>query len=391
MQPTAAQAEVELVIDRLTNEGDGIARGADGRVVFVPGTAPGDRVRAAITESKKSFQRASVVALLEPGPGRTEPACSVFDECGGCTWQHLSYEAQAAAKRASLRDALVRIGKLELDSEPGFVPSPTPYGYRARARLLSDGRAVGFRKQRSNEPCATPSCPVLAPALEEERRKLAEQGARPGEWEIALGDDGQTRRHDLSIRGGPTIDLQAPGTPHVLRLSPGVFAQSHLTLRGPLGEHAIAMAGEGRRLLELYSGAGFLTLGLALRHEIVEAVESHAGAIADLRANCRAAGIRNVRSIRDRVEHWLRRSPLQRVDTLVLDPPRSGLPKGIPERVLELRAQRIVYVSCDPATLARDLRALVPGGYRLTDTTGFDLFPQTPHLEAVAVLERGAD
>ena len=386
--PTEGQS-LELEVERLAGGGDGVAHAPDGRVVFVPFTVPGDLIRARVREAHKSWLRAEVVERLADGPDRVEPACEAFGECGGCAWQHIAYPAQCTAKRAILRDALERIGRLALPGSGEIVlhPSPEPYAHRARARLLASGGVVGFRRLRSNDPCPTSSCPVLLPALESERRRLASASPRDGEWELAVGDDGKTRCHDLGIRGGPPISIHAPATADTLQISPGVFAQAHGSLRTRLGEVAIEAAGEGLRLLELYCGAGFLTLGLARRFEVVEALESDALAVADLRENLKRAGVRNVRSIRDRVEHWLRRDPLPRFDTVVLDPPRAGLPRGVAERLAEVRARRIVYVSCDPATLARDLRILAAEGYALTRAEGFDLFPQTPHVEAVAVME----
>jgi 23S rRNA (uracil1939-C5)-methyltransferase len=380
---------LELRIDSLAAGGDGVGRAPDGRVVFVPGTAPGDRVRVRIVDQRARHARGRVVELVAPGPARTDPVCAVFGACGGCTWQHVAYPAQLEAKAAILRDALERIGKLPVPGELRVEPSPAPYAYRGRARVLVAGGRVGFRRLRSHALCATARCPVLVPGLETRLRELAEHPpARDGEWELTAGAEGATRAVPLPDDGGGEPILVGVGADR-LRVSPGVFVQSNALLLETLAAAVAEAAGGGELALELFAGAGLLTLGLARRFARVVAVEGSRAAAADLAASCRAAGLANVEVVAEPVERALDAGRLPvGADAAVLDPPRAGLPPGSVEALVRLEPQRIVVVSCDPGTLARDAAFLRAEGFALVALRGFDLFPQTPHVEALAVLER---
>ncbi len=380
---------LELTVDRLASGGDGVGRAPDGRVTFVPFSAPGDRLRVRTTQARRRYLRASVIEMISPGSSRTEPVCPVFGRCGGCSWQHLRYEAQLEAKRGILRDALTRIGKL------GAVPasiemraSPADYGYRGRARILVEEEGVGFRQRRSTDLCVTSRCPVLVPALDAILTELGRdsQLAR-GEWQLAAGDSGEVSllAPDGRRLGEKKTRIQLASDS--VAISAGVFSQANVGLRADLAGAVHEAAGEGELALELFAGAGFLTLGLARRFRRVVAIESHPLAVRDLRDNLRAGGIDSVDVRGVAVEEALRDASVKhlRPDVVVLDPPRSGLPRGV---VSALIADRVVYLSCDPATLARDLAALEESGFSLVQVTGFDLFPQTPHVEALAVAER---
>ena len=274
------------------------------------------------------------------------------------------------------------------------TPSPEPYHYRGRTRVGVSGARVGFRKRRSHAVCGIRTCPVLVPALDRELAALAERattatgGDLDGEWELSAGVDG-ARAIPVSGTSGPHVKLSV-GDDRI-RISPGVFAQSNVLLQGELAAAVQREAGEGTLAVELFAGAGFFTLGLARRFERVVAVESYPAAALDLAENVRAAGLENVEVRRERVESlaaggaWCGEQP----DVLVIDPPRTGLPTGSVEALVqgENYPLRIVYVSCDPATLARDLELFGQYGYYTLRVEGFDLFPQTPHVEALAVLE----
>jgi 23S rRNA (uracil1939-C5)-methyltransferase len=384
----ARVAVIELRIDELAAGGDGVGRAPDGRVVFVPFTAPGDRVRVQLTQTRPRFARARVETLLEPGPARTDPVCPVFGSCGGCAWQHVAYPAQLAAKARILEDALRRIGKLSLPGELTVEPSPSAYGYRSRARVLVEGGRVGFRRRSSHVLCATTRCPVLLPALDAELHALARQPPRDeGEWELAWGGDA-VRRAPLAAAGHERVWLEVAG--ERVGISPGVFAQANALLLPALAERLLACAGSGAAALELYAGAGCFTLPLARRFEKLVALEADAGAVADLHANLAASGTTNVDVMGETLEHALAREGLALLapEVLVLDPPRAGLPEGAVAALARLRPARVVYLSCDPATLARDLALWFGAGWALRSVQGFDLFPQTPHIEALALLER---
>ena len=382
-----AGARAELRIESLAAGGDGVGHLPDGRVLFVPFTAPGDRVRVRLVEERGRFARARVEELLEPGPSRTQPACSVFGSCGGCAWQHIAYPAQLEAKRAILADALRRIGGIEPGALEPCVPSPAEYAYRGRTRVHVEAGRVGYLHRRSHALCAVSRCPVLVPALEERLHELAASPPREdGEWELVAGAG------DLSAarvgEPAPRIHLEVAG--RRVGVSAGVFTQSNALLAAELARRVAAGAGEGRLAVELFAGAGLLTAALAPRFERLVAVESDRAAAADLRRNLGEWGVEHARVEEEPVELALPRLAGLCPDALVLDPPRTGLPRGAAAELLAVRPRRVVYLSCDPATLARDLALLCAGGLSLRTVAAIDLFPQTPHVEALALLEAAA-
>jgi len=379
------EVDVELRIASLAAGGDGVGHLPDGRVAFVPFAAPGDLLRVRIVESRARFARARILDLLEPGPARVDPVCPAFGSCGGCAWQHVDYAAQLDAKREILVEALRRIGGLEPPVGP-VLPSPSQYAYRGRTRMRVAGGRVGYLRRRSHALCAVSRCPVLVPALE---RRLGELAAHPpaeeGEWELAIGS-GEVRAAPIAAGAAGRIHLEVGG--RRVGVSAGVFAQSNALLLEELAARVAESAGGGSLAVELFAGAGFLTVGLAARFGRTVAVESDPDALRDLRANLAEAGLDRVEVVGERVERALPRLAGLGPDVLVLDPPRTGLPRGSARDLAAVRPERIVYLSCDPATLARDLAELSALGYGLRGVLGIDLFPQTPHLEALAALER---
>jgi tRNA/tmRNA/rRNA uracil-C5-methylase (TrmA/RlmC/RlmD family) len=376
---------VELRIDALAAGGDGVGRAPDGRVIFVPLTAPGDRVRARLETVHPRHARAELERVLEPGPARVTPPCHVFGECGGCSWQHVDYAVQCDAKRAIVEDALRRVGRLALPAPVMLRPSPTPYAYRARARVMVAAGEVGYRRRRSHTLCAVRRCPVLTASAEAQLHALADAlPPRDGEWELASGARG-ARAHAVGSPG-PAIELDVGAAP--LRISAGVFFQANPALHAALIASVARAAGTGSLALELYAGAGFFTLDLARAFERVIAVEADPAAVGDLRHNLARARCSGVEVVHERAEVVLAGERLRgiRPDVVVLDPPRTGLARGAADHLCAQAPARIVYLSCDPATLARDLAALVAGGFALEAVEAFDLFPHTPHVEVLASL-----
>jgi tRNA/tmRNA/rRNA uracil-C5-methylase (TrmA/RlmC/RlmD family) len=387
-----------LEIERLAATGEGVARDASGRVVFVPFTAPGDRVRARVREVRARFARAEVEAIERPSRDRADPACEAFGQCGGCTWQHVRYPAQVAAKAAILEDALRRIGHLALPGPIEVVPCPIEYGYRIRTRVRVERGRVGYRQRRSHHLAPTTRCPILAPALE---RALVELPARArggtGDWWLALGSDGCAHaapagRPPAGARRRAPARVRLSVAGHELECGAGGFHQANGPLFETVAAAVVDAAGRGEAAIELFAGAGYLTLGLARNFGRVFAVEGSPGAARDLACNAERAGARAIEVLSRSVERALASAPLAgagiHADVVVVDPPRAGLSRATVAGVLALAAPRIVYLSCDPATLARDAAALVAGGYTLEGVRGFDLFPQTPHVEALASFTR---
>ena len=428
--PTVPDDPGPLRVTGLASDGDGVGRLSDGRVVFVEGGVPGDRVELADFVARKRLARARVGRVIEASPDRVEPRCSHFGSCGGCLWQHVRYETQLDEKRRIVRDALERIGGLVLEQELEIIPSPDPYGYRARARLVeSDGR-VGYRMRGSHAIAGIDECPILVPAAQEGLIQLTQNvgsvAHRPDaeepktsarkrrarvEWIVSAGTTGPAtvyeEGHKAGHKSGPkgrgkdgrsaerrSVTLEVLG--ERLRASSESFIQGNALLWDALAEEVrsecTARRGEStpERFIELYAGIGFLTLPLARRGLSGVAIESNRSALADLGANLSSSGLeKQVEVIRGRVEA---RGDLAKLfataEVLLTDPPRVGLDAKVRDAIASSGPARLVYVSCDPATLARDLRVFAEGGYALKSVRALDLFPQTPHVEVVARLER---
>jgi len=408
-----------VTIGGLAAGGDGVARLSDGRVVFVEGAAPGDQVSLRDFRAGRRMARARVARVLRPGPDRVEAPCPHFEHCGGCRWQHVRYEAQLEAKRAIVRDALERIGGLSLDGGPEIVASPNAYHYRARARLVEQEGRIGFRVRGSNRVVPIEVCPVLVPEAEAAVETLVANGRRrerpaaeakprrrvsTREWELLVGSEGSARVVRVGSRGevldgGQRVEIRVLG--ERVEVSPGSFAQGNALLWDALAREVVsqctaagvaapAKAEPPRRFVELFAGVGFLTLPLARRGLEGTAIESGRSALSDLAANLARAGLtERVEILAGRAERRAELAArLADSDLLLVDPPRSGLDEVLRRQVAESGPARVVYVSCDPATLARDLRPLLAAGYRVASLRALDLFPQTPHVEVVARLER---
>ena len=400
---------MRLTIESLVHGGRGLAR-ADG-VVFVPFVLPGETVEAEIVEKRKGYAIARLTEVIEPSPRRVEPPCPYFGVCGGCQWQHIAYDAQVEFKEAILRESLRRIGKLD----PPFLPPLTgePYGYRRRASFQAgqDG-TVGFFGQHSHTLVAVERCLLLdAPlnglllALASQRERLCGLKA----VEAASGEEGIL----LGLYGDPpkrttleALKAALPGVAGVVHVRSGAFAgdlsvtiphgdtaltvgaDSFFQANAALNERLVAAAADaleplgGKAVLDAYAGGGNFAFALARRAASVMAVESASSSVADAKATRRRLGAENVKILKETFE---RARPRKSFDAAVVDPPRTGLsPKGLAV-LLEIQARRLAYVSCEPATLARDLKAL-SARYRIVSVRLADMFPQTAHIEAVAEL-----
>ncbi len=425
-QSPSAPLEIELEIESLAYEGAAIAR--DGaRVVFVEGAAPGDRVRAVVTRERKRFAEARVVSVLRPGAARVSPPCPVAGRCGGCDWQHVDYAAQLAAKRTIVVDALERSAKVASPAVEPVVASPETYGYRNRIRLhWSDGR-LAYYARGSHRPVAISDCPIAELRI---RTVLSRATALLASLETPIGDVELAGRVDLP---GVTLALRSSGrfaaadTPRLLRA---------LGEEGPDGITGVAMSGPrwsrtwgdtrrrfvvsdpelvvetvesgfgqvntaaNRRLVEvvldivaargtetvwdLYSGTGNLALVLARAVKEIVAVERDPAAVAAARTAADRYGLANARFTVDAVEHFLA-EPRARPDVVVANPPRTGL-EHCATRLAEIAAPRVIYVSCNPPTLARDVTAFMERGYSIGHVRPVDLFPQTCRVETVCEL-----
>ncbi len=438
-------SELELTVDSLAYGGNGVAR-LDGYVVFVQGAMPGDRVRARIDRSKRGYAEASTVELLEPSPDRVEPRAPH----PGASWQVLPYERQVAAKESQVREALARIGHFEDPPVAPMVPAVDPWRYRNKLEYSfgssdADGLVLGFHRPGRWDEIDDVSDDILASerinAVREAvkawcrdegllaydrrvhtgflRNLVVREGRRTGQvqarlvtspgaalrvqslveavavdsllWTQAAGVGETSREGQTELLAGPAyIEEETLGLR--FRVSPEAFFQTNTDMAERLYGVAADLAGlsGGERVYDLFCGIGTIALALALRAREVWGIEVVESAVADAIENARLNSVDNAHFFAGDVRTAMR--PLVekagKPDVVVIDPPRAGLSQKIVRRVLEAGARRIVYVSCNPTTLAPNARQMVDAGYRLTAVRPVDMFPQTPHIECVALLER---
>ncbi len=383
-----------MTTERLAFGGDAVAR-LEGLAIFVPFAGPGERLRVRITERKKNFARGVIEQILAPSQSRREPPCRYFGECGGCQLQHLSYDEQLKAKSGFVRDALTRIGGIAWESEIE-IRSAAEFGYRSRAQVKiengSDQLRIGFNRNGSHTVCDIETCPVLAPELDRalvRLRSTLKNGEhdlpRHAEVEMAIGGAGVSVEPELTGFSAAPVTVRIGDADYSFDAT--TFFQVNSLLLEDFIKEATANH-SGNLALDLYAGVGLFTLQLARSFERVVGIESDRRAARFARKNISANNARNVKFYNDRVESWLKnvnsRGP--RPDFVLLDPPRAGAAEAIVE-IARLKPPRITYVSCDPTTLARDLRKLLDARYRLSKVVAFDLFPQTYHVETIASLD----
>jgi 23S rRNA (uracil1939-C5)-methyltransferase len=387
----------DVQIDKWVYGGEGLSR-IDGRVVLVPSVLPGESVRI---DAGKDVH-ASLVEVLTPAPERVEPPCPLFTTCGGCHYQHASYEYQLARKVEILREQLQRVGKIKFEGEIDVISGP-PLGYRNRAQFHIAGGKIGYLAARSHELVPVEGeCPVSSPRLNQALAEMRGRLSDPRFPRFVQAVEIFTNESDVQINviesehavarrfyewceSKQAIDYQTGfGT---FRVSSRSFFQVNRFLVEKLVEAAIPEQG-GESALDLYAGVGLFALPMARRFRSVTAVETGSSAAHDLEFNASRAEL-VVKVEQARVEDYLER--LQATsgtapEFVLADPPRAGLGKDVVGHLQRLAPPRVTIVSCDPATLARDLAGLA--GYQIESMTLVDLFPQTFHLEAVVRLKR---
>jgi 23S rRNA (uracil1939-C5)-methyltransferase len=421
----------ELEIDALTLGGRGLGRHL-GQAVFVPGTAPGDRIRCRVTRQRRQFAEAELVDLLRPAPQRRLPPCPVFGRCGGCQWQHLPYAVQAHWKERIFHEQLLRAKVATVAACLPIVAAPDEWVYRNRAqykcRQTATGFVAGFYRRTSHYVIDAPRCLLVRSPVQELYALLRE--ALPAspmpqaipQLDICCSDTGSCavlvhvlpaaaavvrdwlttlavrgnfaaalqvgRKETLELlNGNPALVTAVDEPPLQLQISVGGFVQINPDQNRRLVAAVVAAAAlTGKeRVLDLYCGVGNFTLPLARRAGAVLGIEEYAPAVADARENARQAATANVAFSAEPAEGAALRHGS--CDLVVLDPPRSGA-YPVMRDLLSARPQRILYISCDSATLVRDLQPLVNHGYTVISAQPFDFFPQTWHIESLSVLTR---
>ena len=420
-------------IEDMAFRGYGVAR-IEGKVVFVPFSATGDEAWVEIEEEKKSYAIGRLKEIALPSPWRVQPPCPYFGLCGGCQWQHVDYSFHGEIKKRILEDILQRLGKVKETPAITVVPSPGPYEYRARIQLKVQRDRIGYYRVRSHELVEIDRCLIAHPLINRiiPSVKAEISGFPPVEgFEINVSpEEGKgvlmlhvsshlprqrsfvesLLRSDSDLKGlvvvgekGSTLygnpflhfavsSLHAGGSkPLKLRSSPGSFFQVHPDQNQRLVETVLEFAEvkRGERVLDLYSGIGNLTLPLATRTAEVWGIEENATAVEDARFNAAFNSLEGCAFIHGPVERHLPQWERGRLDVIVLDPPRAGCIR-IMERIVDLKPGRIIYVSCDPAKFARDIRLFSQKGFELRRLTLIDMFPQSYHMEVVGLLTKGS-
>ena len=418
---------MEVRIDSIAAGGEGVGRLADGRVAFVHRTAPGDVVQIELTERKERWTRGRLLRVLEPSPERREAPCPYYARCGGCTLEHMAYDAQLGAKARIVADALTRIGGLSVET-PEVVPSPTEFRYRNRVsfalRRAEHGRVLaGFHAL--GEPgeivdmdgaCLLPEEPIARvwDALRREwgpdaqrlpsgaTLRLTLRANAAGEVSLLVeGGFGPGRPDELVARVPGLVSVWhrpreaaaeliagAPGLPETwgdetVELSGAAFLQVNRGAAALLEAHVAALAGDvaGLRVVDAYCGVGFHARRFARAGAEVVGIELDPQAVDE----ATRAAPEGARFVEGPVEELIRAE--LPADLVILNPPRAGVHVDVADALVQAPVERIVYVSCNPATLARDLKRM-GGAYRLESVRSFDLFPQTAHVETVVLLSR---
>ncbi|MBZ5702148.1 MAG: 23S rRNA (uracil(1939)-C(5))-methyltransferase RlmD [Acidobacteriia bacterium] len=428
--------DLHFKVEKLVYGGDGLGH-ADGNTIFVPYVLPGEEVRAEIVTKKKTLIHARLLEVLTPAPERTAPVCAHYGACGGCHYQHIPYDAQVRLKTEILRETLSRLGGIAWDGPVAHHVSPAA-GYRNRAQWAVRSLpqpALGYFQAGSSTVCEIKECSVLSPGLAEvfgQLQALVTSGTLPGNLkEIEAFADSSDEKVAInaaftafSKSGAELAKILQRGVPRLASVllndqssqkfelaGPGFLTQeaggfrykvSHLSFfqvnRFLIEEllESVTRGATGALALDLYAGVGFFSLPLTRTFKKVISVDANLAATHDLRANAEAAKVK-IQWHHEQVDAFLRR-PHARPDFVVLDPPRAGLGAEAAANLAKLGAPEIVYLSCDPATLARDLAVLTGSPkskqllsgtsprYEIASVALFDLFPQTYHLETLVRL-----
>jgi 23S rRNA (uracil1939-C5)-methyltransferase len=413
---------MKLRIEKAIYGGDGLARIPEGKTVFVPGTLPGELVEATIATDRRSFATGKLDAVLEPSAERVAPGCAYYPRCGGCQYQHTSPAFQLQMKLDILKETLGR-AHVPIPSEIASLAGPA-WGYRNRIRLQAKGPRLGYLQRGSHTLLPVTHCPIAAPVLEQAiavvervggledlceevefftngeqdqllislwpgprqrpRERALEEFAERVRVELpALTGVGLFTQQNIKYWGQRSVTYTVCGIPYQVSL--GSFFQVNRFLLPEL-QQLVVKNRSGRTAWDLYAGAGLFAR--ALDFDFVTAVESEGFSSDDLKKNLESRPHQVVRS--NTLDFLRSQSSAQvRPDLIVVDPPRAGLGKEICGHLSRIAAPNIIYVSCDPATLARDLQTLLESGYFLQTIQLVDMFPQTFHLETVTVLVRG--
>lgn len=400
---------VELRIEKMVQGGEGMGRLEDGRVCFVSGGLPGELCKVLLNVQKKDFTRGRVIEVIESSSDRVKPRCPLYGRCGGCSLQHLDSAKQAQYLAQVERENFKRLAHVELP-ENFRVHTGNPWNYRNRARVTycgtREGTArYGFREQESNHAIALESCPVLTQGLNDFLKGAAKNLKVLKAHELNIFDNGRGQV-SYYYEGMPAEEFQRHAVSvveiggHRIESDASVFFQSNLGLLPELVEAVRRAVDEGIQsgessdewLIDLFSGVGFFAALLQDKFKRVTTVERDEGCLKHARINLSKtadnAGSAAVENVSAPAEDWLAENVVDIPATLIVDPPRTGLPKSALDAIVGSSVKKLIYVSCDPVTLARDFAKFAEAGFSMKSAEAFAFYPQTPHMEMLAVLSR---
>jgi 23S rRNA (uracil1939-C5)-methyltransferase len=376
-------------IERILPGGVGLAH-ADGKTIFVSLAVKGDQVRVRIDREQGHLLFATVEEIIRPSSERVEPPCPYFGRCGGCDFQQMNYDAQLASKAEIIRDCFHRLAKIEL-TDLKVVPSANEWRYRSRATWQVDpvNATMGYYERGSRQVCDVVECAVLIPELQRTLEQVRDS-TRPitlKHLDVVVGEEGVSLAPAFSKFQTSELSLKVSNEEYTFNAE--AFFQVNHSVLTQLLEFALNDV-KGEVALDLYCGVGLFTLPLSRRFKRVIGVESNSVATRFARRNLQNSQLENAAIHTAMLSDWFRSRANNRepVDFVLLDPPRAGAESIVIKGIVDLNPSRICYVSCDPATLARDVKKLIAGGYRLDSIQAFDMFPQTHHVETVVHLQK---
>jgi tRNA/tmRNA/rRNA uracil-C5-methylase (TrmA/RlmC/RlmD family) len=379
-----------IKIEKIAFGGEGVGR-INNLVVFVPFAAPGDELEIEITGCKKKFARGRILEIVKASPQRATPLCKYYEQCGGCCYQHLSYEHQLELKKLQVEEVFKKIGSIAVPPVAGTVASPEIYHYRGKAQFhrvsTSAVPQLGFLDISGGKIVDIQRCEIMEETINKKIGRLREnlfipdqKDARLNVWSELHADHPNGKGQIKRLAGGREFLVPRDG-----------FFQANLFLTDALATEVCTWATSApvTNLIDAYCGCGLFSILLAPHAGNILGIELNEESIKFARINAEKENIKNVNFVRGNVEKILARRnllPKGEIDVVILDPPRAGCSKMILESLTSLQPRKIIYLSCNPATQARDIKFLCENGYNLLRLLPFDMFPQTQHIEVLGLL-----
>ncbi len=364
--------KIEVTIEKLITGGDGLAY-VDGKACFIPGSIPGERLYVKIVEDKKSYYRAVISNIIMPSKYRIKPICEIYEKCGGCNFQHIDYMHQLSLKKDIITDVFLRNGKINLGSFNLYSSKPTEY--RNRVQFHAVNNKPGFKMKQSEKVIEITTCPVLVPGLNRYLKKSPEILSKT----TVFSD-----QENLYV-GGDDNEAIVNINGKSLYFDPSGFFQSNLSILPELIKE-LNIYILGNTVMDLYCGVGLFSSQITKKIEKIIAVELDSRVGSFIKKNL--VGL-NYAFYNMSLESYIKKTGKSslNLDTIIVDPPRKGLSIEVRNFLQSVKAQRVIYVSCDPATMARDLKELTESTYKLIHFSSYDFYPNTSHIECLGVLD----